>query len=112
MLERARPGNVSESSGVLLSGSALRRHPPPWLPLNIHFAFYSRPVFPEHLLGEWMGIRPSVNHTPEPTFFRLLLAALGVENAAYLVLWDLCFSRFLLLLPRKSDVVAPCGSQC
>ena len=55
-----------------------------------------------------MGIRPSVNHTPEPTSFRLFLAALGVENAAYLVLWDLCFSRFLLLLPRKSDVVAPC----
>lgn len=93
ILERACPGNVSESSGVLISESALWRHPPPWLPLNIHFPFYSRTVFPEHSLGGWMGIRASVNHTLEPTSFRLFLAALGVENAAYLGPWDLCFSR-------------------
>ena len=73
ILERACPGNVSESSGVLISESALWRHPPTWLPLNIHFPFYSRTVFPEHSLGEWMGIRASVNHTLEPTSFRLLL---------------------------------------
>ena len=93
ILERACPGNVSESSGVLISESALWRRPPPWLPLNIHFPFYSRTVFPEHSLGGWMGIRASVNHTLEPTSFRLFLAALGVENAAYLGPWDLCFSR-------------------